>query len=124
MLSASAVGSNLLWLLEAFEWRVIWLSNWKVLSFTYNAMGDLEKASSANVDRIVNTYDLYGRKTNIVDVDKGSWSYVTNGFGEVISQTNGNAQTTTNTYDNGGRLVRQYDPSGTICWSYGTTAAA
>ncbi len=87
-------------------------------------MGDLEKASSANVDRIVNTYDLYGRKTNIVDVDKGSWSYVTNGFGEVISQTNGNAQTTTNTYDHGGRLVRQYDPSGTICWSYGTTAAA
>ena len=60
----------------------------------------------------------------MTDVDKGSWSYVTNGFGELISQTNAIPQTTYFEYNNAGQMLRRYDASGTVCWSYGSAAAS
>ena len=98
--------------------------NGSVLSFSYNAYGDLLTASFAGVTRVSNSYDAYGRKTAMTDVDKGSWSYVTNGFGELISQTNAKSETTNFEYNKAGQMTRRYDPSGTVCWSYGITAAS
>ena len=94
------------------------------LTFSYNAYGDLLTASALNVTRVSNVYDAYGRKTAMTDIDKGSWSYKTNGFAEMVSQTNAESQTTRFEYNNLGQLTRRYDPSGTVCWSYGATAAA
>jgi len=98
--------------------------NGTLLSFSYNAYGDLLTASSAGVTRLSNVYDNYGRKTSMSDVDKGSWSYKTNGFGETVSQTDAKSQTTTFELNALGQLLRRYDPSGTVCWSYGNSAAA
>ena len=96
--------------------------NGTILSFTYNAYGDLLTAVSAGVTHITNAYDNYGRKKSMADVDKGSWSYKTNGFGEVVSQTDAKSQTTTFEFNSLGQLSRRFDPSGTVCWVYGASA--
>ena len=98
--------------------------NGTVLSYSYNAYGDLLTASSGSITRVSNSYDAYGRKTAMTDVDKGSWSYKTNGFGELVSQTSAIPQTTVFEYNTLGQMTRRYDPSGTVCWSYGSSAAA
>lgn len=54
--------------------------NGTVLTFSYNAYGDLMKATSAGVDRISNVYDDYGRKTSMNDVDKGQMRWVSRGL--------------------------------------------
>ncbi|BDA58968.1 hypothetical protein NUITMVS1_04310 [Shewanella xiamenensis] len=97
------------------------------LHFVYDASGNLLKSYvSGNSTEIVRTqlvYDDYGRKTTSIDVDKGTWRYTYNAFGELLSQTNGNNQSTFFYYDTLGRQVRQTEPEGTSCWVYGTKAA-
>ncbi|WP_293634471.1 FG-GAP-like repeat-containing protein [Shewanella sp. CG12_big_fil_rev_8_21_14_0_65_47_15] len=97
------------------------------LHFVYDASGNLLKSYvSGNGTEIVRTqlvYDDYGRKTTSIDVDKGTWRYTYNAFGELLSQTNGNNQSTFFYYDTLGRQVRQTEPEGASCWVYGTKAA-
>ncbi|WP_047535755.1 FG-GAP-like repeat-containing protein [Shewanella sp. ZOR0012] len=96
------------------------------LHFVYDASGNLLKSYvSGNGTEIVRTqliYDDYGRKTTSIDVDKGTWRYTYNAFGELLSQTNANSQSTFFYYDTLGRQVRQTEPEGTSCWVYGTKA--
>jgi len=97
------------------------------LHFVYDASGNLLKSYvSGNGTEIVRTqliYDDYGRKTTSIDVDKGTWRYTYNAFGEQLSQTNANSQSTFFYYDTLGRQVRRTEPEGTSCWIYGTKAA-
>lgn len=97
------------------------------LNFVYDASGNLLKSYvSGNGTEIVRTqliYDDYGRKTTSIDLDKGTWKYTYNAFGELLSQTNANSQSTFFYYDTLGRQVRQTEPEGTSCWVYGTKAA-
>lgn len=96
------------------------------LHFVYDASGNLLKSYvSGNGTEIVRTqliYDDYGRKTTSIDVDKGTWRYTYNAFGELLSQTNANIQSTFFYYDALGRQVRRTEPEGTSCWVYGTKA--
>lgn len=96
------------------------------LHFVYDASGNLLKSYvSGNGTEIVRTqliYDDYGRKTTSIDVDKGTWRYTYNAFGELLSQTNANSQSTFFYYDALGRQVRRTEPEGTSCWVYGTKA--
>ncbi|WP_445765912.1 toxin TcdB middle/N-terminal domain-containing protein [Rheinheimera sp.] len=94
------------------------------LEYFYDANGNLtsveatDKAGLRSI-RTVNTYDAYGRKTEMNDQDKGNWSYSYNAFGELLSQTNAEKQITAFTYDSVGRQLRRHDQSGTTCWDYG-----
>lgn len=94
------------------------------LNFVYDASGNLLKSYvSGNGTEIVRTqliYDDYGRKTTSIDLDKGTWKYTYNAFGELLSQTNANTQSTFFYYDTLGRQVRRTEPEGSSCWVYGT----
>ncbi|KAB2839559.1 MAG: hypothetical protein F9K47_15650, partial [Burkholderiales bacterium] len=71
------------------------------------------------------TYDLRGRKTQLVSPDAGTWNYAYNGLGGMIRQTDAKGQVTTQFHDALGRLIerREY-PGGTgttpfvTVWSY------
>lgn len=99
------------------------------LEYTYDSYGNLKNVLATNVSGgsttpTTNTYDIYGRKTQMIDKDKGTWNYTYNAFGELLTQTDANLQTTSMTYDAYGRLVRRYDASGTACWEFGTAAGS
>ncbi|AUD61210.1 hypothetical protein AYJ58_17770 [Shewanella sp. Pdp11] len=97
------------------------------LYFVYDASGNLLKSYvSGNGTEVVRTqliYDDYGRKTTSIDLDKGTWKYTYNAFGELLSQTNANSQSTFFYYDTLGRQVRRTEPEGASCWVYGTKTA-
>lgn len=97
------------------------------LNFVYDASGNLLKSYvSGNGTEVVRTqliYDDYGRKTTSIDLDKGTWKYTYNAFGELLSQTNANSQSTFFYYDTLGRQVRRTEPEGASCWVYGTKTA-
>ncbi|WP_368882054.1 FG-GAP-like repeat-containing protein [Shewanella algae] len=94
------------------------------LEFVYDASGKLVKSfiTSASGQELLRTeasYDAYGRKISTKDIDKGQWRYTYNAFGEMLSQTNGKSQSSFIYYDILGRKVRQTEPDGTSCWTYG-----
>ncbi|WP_412522145.1 FG-GAP-like repeat-containing protein [Shewanella algae] len=94
------------------------------LEFVYDAGGKLMKSfiTSASGHELLRTeasYDAYGRKISTKDIDKGQWRYTYNAFGEMLSQTNGKSQSSFIYYDILGRKVRQTEPDGTSCWTYG-----
>lgn len=94
------------------------------LEFVYDAGGKLMKSfiTSASGQELLRTeasYDAYGRKISTKDIDKGQWRYTYNAFGEMLSQTNGKSQSSFIYYDILGRKVRQTEPDGTSCWTYG-----
>lgn len=84
----------------------------------------IASSGSLSSTRSINDYNTYGHKIQMVDQDKGSWTYTYNGFGELLTQTDAKAQVTSFMYDSAGRLIRRYDPSGTTCWEFGTSAAS
>ncbi|WP_037411009.1 toxin TcdB middle/N-terminal domain-containing protein, partial [Shewanella fidelis] len=95
------------------------------LNFVYDAYGNLLNSyvKASNGDEVLRTqltYDKYGRKTQSIDLDKGTWSYTYNAFGELLTQTNASNQVTTFYYDSSGRKVRRTDAEGTACWLYGS----
>ena len=94
------------------------------LQYFYDANDNLTSVEATDIaglssKRTVNTYDAYGRKTEMKDQDKGEWFYSYNAFGELLSQTNAKKQITAFTYDMVGRQLRRHDESGTTCWDYG-----
>ena len=79
-------------------------------------------------------YDPLGRKDSMIDPDKGAWTYVYNGFGELIEQYDANGNATHMDYDALGRMVKREDwrdpdgdndpanliPEGSTHWIYDT----
>lgn len=51
--------------------------------------------------------DLLGRKTSMTAPDHGTWTYVRNAFGELVSQTDAKQQITHEAIDRAGRLSRR-----------------
>ena len=98
------------------------------LQYLYDAYGNLRKVTavsdSVSSVRTENYYDTYGRKYQMADQDKGNWTYVYNGFGELLSQTDANGQLTSFAYDAVGRQLSRHDPNGTTCWDYGSSAVS
>ncbi|WP_158224754.1 RHS repeat domain-containing protein [Agaribacterium haliotis] len=70
-------------------------------------------------------YDKLGRKVEMLDPDKGHWSYRYNGFDELVWQRDAKGQVVTNSYDSLARLTDRVDyrTNGTIAsrtrWYFG-----
>ena len=69
-------------------------------------------------------YNVRGMRTQLVDVDLGTWTFVPNALGEATSQTYAKGQTTSFTYDALGRRTSRTGAEGTSTWTWGSSAAA
>ncbi len=102
-----------------------------LISYGYDAFGNLvatrigKNSADTGGTLITAKFDSYGRKTSMIDPDKGSWSYVYNAFGELVSQTSNGLQLGISTYDMAGRKFRETVAIGhdgkplTRCWYFG-----
>ncbi|MEO9943790.1 FG-GAP-like repeat-containing protein [Paraglaciecola sp.] len=93
------------------------------LVYHYSATGELLAAdvyagNTFSHTQVTNYYDDYGRKTSMTDLDKGTWSYAYNAFGEMVKQTNSSNQNTIITYDTLGRKINSQDDDGYTDWQY------
>ncbi len=85
------------------------------VSYAYEANGNLRQVDRTPIDgsnafqliRTTMAYDVLGRKTAMVDPDKGSIAYEYNALGELIRQTDGKGQVQTLHYDALGRVWRR-----------------
>ena len=85
------------------------------ISHAYDAAGNLRQTTrTVGAEKMVTSmgYDLRGRKKSLSDPDTGTYSYVYNAFGELVSQTDGRGNVTRSDYDLIGRLIRRRDLSG------------
>jgi RHS repeat-associated protein len=92
--------------------------------YNYDHFGNLLSAVDPIGAGSSSTYNLRGFKTTYYDTDAGSWSFVTNSLGELVSQTDAKSQTITLVHDALGRLTARTEPEGTSNWTWGTSAAA
>ncbi len=92
------------------------------IDYNYDTEGNLLSASVNNSKKQVeNTFDNHGRKTQSIDLDKGTYNYDYNGLGELITQSHlSSSQTTRFTYDVVGKKLTRLDNDGLTCWRYGT----
>lgn len=90
------------------------------VTYAYDSFANLISTTDAagNVTRL--TYDVRGRKTQMVDPDLGTWTYVYNALGELVKQTDAKSQLATLTYDKLGRLVTRSEPDLISNWYYDT----
>ncbi|KZN46675.1 FG-GAP-like repeat-containing protein [Pseudoalteromonas luteoviolacea] len=104
------------------------------LKFYYNALGEqvaFYSGAESNINKalIKIGYDALGRKTSQEDLNRGSWTYTYNAFGELETQTDARGVVSTNEYDGFGRKVRVSYTSlgsavneGDSIWQYGDPA--
>jgi RHS repeat-associated protein len=83
------------------------------ITYAYDADGNLRLTTDPVGNQLLINYDTRGRKSSTVDPDLGSWSYVEDGFGDLVSQTDAKSQTTTMTHDGLGRMLTKTDSTGT-----------
>jgi RHS repeat-associated protein len=90
------------------------------VTYAYDSFANLISTTDAagNVTRL--SYDVRGRKTQMVDPDLGTWTYVYNALGELVKQTDAKSQLATLTYDKLGRLVTRSEPDLISNWYYDT----
>ena len=93
------------------------------LAYTYNANNDLlttkvYKGNTFSHTQVTLVVDEHGRKTSMTDLDKGTWDYTYNDFGELVTQTNSSNQTLAMRYDELGRKIARLDVDGLTCWEY------
>lgn len=79
------------------------------IRFQYDAQGNLIRTTDNLGNSTAISYDILGRKTGMIDPDKGTWSYSYNGFGELVEQTDAKGQRITMAYDDLGRMVSRQD---------------
>ncbi|NQY33355.1 MAG: PQQ-binding-like beta-propeller repeat protein [Alteromonadaceae bacterium] len=91
------------------------------LSYTYNSLGKLTAVhnSADEMVTVKNTYDILGRKTQMIDKDMGTWRYKYNALGQMKEQTDARSNKTTIRYDNLGRKIQQkVTGEQTSVWKY------
>ena len=93
------------------------------VAYEYDNWGNLSKTTDAAGNVTQMSYDLLGRKTQLVDPDMGSWTYTVDNLGQVTSQIDAKGQTTTNTYDVLGRMTRRLEGDLDSSWYYEANAA-
>jgi RHS repeat-associated protein len=98
-------------------------ANLNQMFYEYDAEGNLTKTKDDSNNVTTIGYDARGRKSSVDDPDLGAWSYVYNGFGEVLEE-HAPSGVTTMTYDVLGRMVTKSDALGTTEWVYDTAPGA
>lgn len=88
------------------------------LSFIYDEFGNLKTTTDALGNATTLSYDLRGRKAQMVDPDMGTWNYFYDALGELIRQTDAKSQTTTMVYDLLGRMTSRSEPDLVSTWTY------
>jgi len=78
------------------------------IRYSYNAVGNLVKVIGIDDVEIVTHHDNYGRKTSMVDPNKGNWAYSYNALGELITQTSGRGHITSILRDSIGRTTLKH----------------
>jgi len=96
-------------------------------SYFYDPAGNLTMIADAapTPNKLTATYDNLGRKTSMVDPDRGTWIYTWDGLGRLDSQTDAKAIIISHKYDGIGRLQQRFlktsaDPSPVLesTWQY------
>jgi RHS repeat-associated protein len=77
------------------------------IQYFYDATGNLTKVIGVDNVAVTTTFDDLGRKTQMVDPDKGTWNYTYNAAGELITQTSANLHKTTFYRDSVGRTTKR-----------------
>lgn len=78
-----------------------------ILSYTYDAVGNLIETVDSEGNTISMSYDIRGNKTGMDDPDMGLWTYNYNALGQLVSQTDAVGNVTTKTYDVLGRVTQE-----------------
>lgn len=99
-------------------------ANGVLISYTYDAGGNLTDTHDPSGNTVHIDYDGRGRKWRSADPDLGQWTYTYNGFGDLLTQTDAKNQTVTMTYDALGRTTTKTDAAGTATWLYDVAPGA
>ena len=107
------------------------------ISYTYDADGNLTFTADPYVNQVQTVYDSGGRKSSTIDPDMGTWTYVVDGFGDVVAEVDAIHQSTGMTcavdpskcthvmvYDALARMISKTDATGTARWVYDTATGA
>ena len=93
----------------------------------YDPAGNLTMIldSAPTPNKLTAAYDNLGRKTSVVDPDRGTWTYAWDGLGRLNSQTDAKGTITSNKYDGIGRPLQRFvktsaDPAPVLesTWQY------
>ncbi len=89
------------------ETEAVYDSYCGLVSYDYDAVGNLKKLTGTDGEVVTMTYDLVGRKTSMNDPDKGYWQYAYNALGEMSRQLDSKKQAVDFTYDVLGRVTNR-----------------
>ena len=83
--------------------------NCGMVSYEYDAIGNLTNVIGADGVVVGMSYDLAGRKINMIDPDKGTWQYAYNTLGEMTRQLDSKGQAIDFSYDDLGRVTERFE---------------
>jgi RHS repeat-associated protein len=87
------------------------------ITYTYDPFGNLKTTNAGGVVTTL-SYDLRGRKTQMVDPDMGTWQYAYNALGEFVWQKDAKNQVTAMAYDLLGRMTQRTEADLVSNWFY------
>lgn len=93
-------------------------------TYAFDAFGNLDQTVDAIGATPSATFNLRGFRTQMVDPDMGTWSYVGDSLNELVSWTDAKSQSFTAGYDPLGRMTSRTTPEGTSTWTWGSTAGS
>ncbi len=91
-----------------------------VISYLYDAEGNLTSTRDPNGNSVVIQYDGRGRKKLTRDPDLGQWTYLYDGFGDLQNENDANGTNIAMAYDGLGRMIGKTDRTGASQWVYDT----
>ncbi len=86
--------------------------------FNHDQEGRILSVAINGATLLTNTFDLFGNKTQVTEVNSGTSSSIYNALGEVTSSTNAKGQVTTFAYDVLGRATTVARPEGSYTTTY------
>jgi RHS repeat-associated protein len=93
----------------------------KSTGYVYDPFGNLEQLTDLEGNVTTMSYDVRNNMRTLHDPDRGNWSFIPDGLGEVIQQTDAIPQTTTFTYDLLQRPKQRVEWDITSNWTYDPT---